>query len=147
MKEELNFLIDYIEGDKSSFSEEELLILANHKTSGVQSVYRGLSFETKEEFLSKFPDCDLDLKTFTYKSETPQSFSTSLDQAEYFAQDIYSNFGVVFKIDLENYLDLNAIAPDDFSHEQEILSVNPIQEKVKILKIFSNTKEKLGLKD
>ena len=144
MKESLKFLIEYIEGDKDTFTNEEISLINKHKKQGSLTVYRGLSFESEKDFISDFNE---EAKTFTYINNSPQSFSISLEQAEYFAQDLYSNFGFVFEIELDEYLDLQSISPEDFSHEKELLSINPIKEKVKILKFFINTKEKIGLRD
>ena len=143
----LNELVKYIHGG-SILSDQVLLELKTIAIKTPITVYRGLSFETKEEFFEQYGK-ELYIN---YKIKSGESFSLDIDEASLFAQDIYSNFGVVLEINLENaYLNLSTLPLEikeqieDFSHEQELILLEESVVSAKIIKSFKDTNKKLGL--
>ena len=141
-------LITYVqgEGELSLETLNELMTLAE---TSPRVVYRGLSFDSREDFEVKYGE-DIFVK---YLAKAGESFSLSKESAESFAQDIYSNFGVVLEINLENaYLNLSTLPLEikeqieDFSHEQELILLEESVVSAKIIKSFKDTNKKLGLK-
>lgn len=149
MRQELvQKLLDYIDGEHVDFSQEDIAQLREKSISGKKTVYRGLYFETKEEFLDKHPDYNQETKTFTYKSKRQKSFSEDLEVAEVFAQDMYSNYGIVIELEIDSYIDINSLVnPKDFNHEKEFLVLDPLNIKVRIIKEFYGSKNAIGLKE
>lgn len=141
-------LLEYIEGEHVDFSSEDLSELRQKSIAEKRTVYRGLYFETKEEFLDKHPDYNQETKTFTYKSKRQKSFSEDLEVAEVFAQDMYSNYGIVIELEIDSYIDINSLVnPKDFNHEKEFLVLDPLNTKVRIIKEFHGSKNAIGLKE
>ena len=144
----LNELVKYIHG-VSILSDQVLLELKTIAIKTPITVYRGLSFETKEEFFEQYGK-ELYLN---YKIKSGESFSLDIDEASLFAQDIYSNYGVLLELTLEvPYLDISQLPEEfqsqveDFSHEQELLSLDEAIVKAKIVKVYKDTQKKIGLK-
>lgn len=144
----LNELVKYIHG-VSILSDQVLLELKTIAIKTPVTVYRGLSFETKEEFFEQYGK-ELYIN---YKIKSGESFSLDIDEASLFAQDIYSNYGVLLELTLEvPYLDISQLPEEfqsqveDFSHEQELLSLDEAIVKAKIVKVYKDTQKKIGLK-
>lgn len=143
----LNELVKYIHGEEN-LSEQVLLELKKIAIKTPVTAYRGLSFETKEEFFEQYGK-ELYIN---YNIKAGESFSLD-GEASLFAQSIYSNYGVLLELTLEiPYLDISQLPEEfqdqveDFSHEQELLSLEETVVKAKIVKVYKDTQKKLGLK-
>ena len=137
----------FIEGEDVTFTAEDFKTFNKIKKNNSILVYRGLSFESKEDFKSKYPEFNEEVGYLDYSIKGVESFSLSQEQAEYFAQDLYSNFGIVIEIELSPHIILNEIVDNpDFNHEQEALSLNEESVRSRVVKTFNNNKDKIGMK-
>lgn len=141
------WLREYIEGEVKDLSEDvrkELLSIADKDSV---EVYRGNYFDSREQAQERYKSEDL--KKFSYSVKSPKSFSLDQEQAELFAQDINSNYGIVIRLNIEvAHIDLSALSEDitqDFDHEAEILVLEDCVVEATVVKEYSNVKKKLGL--